>query len=94
VLKTVGLRHAYERVDDEFIYAKLVLPSPEEFKKYGQKPFVPSDLSPVEQASLLRAPSIEVIVKNRLSGTTPKTCEGLAGSAVRMSHNVFPGRPL
>ncbi|MFH1046845.1 MAG: hypothetical protein V1738_00955 [Patescibacteria group bacterium] len=94
VLRAAGIRHAYLDGNDRFMLAQLVLPHQVEFAKYGLPPFVPNDLTAEQIAALPKAPPIEVVVKNALTGTTKHGCIGLAGSRVRSSHPFYAGQLL
>ncbi|HWP61098.1 MAG TPA: hypothetical protein VN495_00660 [Candidatus Paceibacterota bacterium] len=94
VLREMGIAHAYEHIGTNYIFARLVLPTSAETAKYGTPEFVPLDLTKTDMQKVLRAPPIEVIIKNNLSGTTPKTCHFLAGARVRASHRKYAGYVL
>jgi hypothetical protein len=92
VLAKSGIRHAYRAVNDRWVLADLVMPHKAEFDKYGLPVFRHPDLTPEVLARTPKAPPIEVVVKNCLTGTTKHGCIGLAGSRVRDSHPFYAGR--
>ncbi|MBI2482927.1 hypothetical protein HYV74_01975 [Candidatus Uhrbacteria bacterium] len=94
VLRAVGIRHAYREVTDQWVLADLVMPHAAEFRKYGLPAFVPPDLDTAAIAALPKAPPIEIIVKQFLTGTTKHGCIGLADTRVRESHPFYAGMPI
>lgn len=94
VLRRAGIRHAYREVTDKWVLADLVLPHEVEFAKYHLPPFVPPDLDADAIARLPKAPPIEIIVKQFLTGTTKHRYVGMTGSRVRKSHRFYAGMPL
>ncbi|MBI4433969.1 hypothetical protein HY632_04280 [Candidatus Uhrbacteria bacterium] len=94
VLRAAGIRHAYREVTDQWVLADLVMPHAVEFRKYGLPAFVPLDLDAAAFAALPKAPPIEIIMKQFLTGTTKHGCIGLSGSRVRASHPFYAGMPI
>lgn len=94
VLSAAGVRHAYEDFSEDFVLAKMVVPCQAELDKYGAEPYVPNDITAEEYSALPRAPSIEVVIKRYLTGTTKHGCIGLAGSEIRKSHPFYSGMML
>lgn len=88
VLRAAEIRHAYHRVNDDWVLADLVL---QPVTRMDPAPFRPSDLDDRQLSALLVAPPIEVIIKRMHSGTSKHRYFAMAGHPVRGGHPLYAG---
>lgn len=88
VLRNVGIRHCYRKINDRWVFADLILQPKTE---HNPTPFRPDDLTNESFNVLAMAPPIEVIIKRMHSGTSKHRYFNMPGHPVRNSHSLFGG---
>ncbi len=91
IMRSAGIAHAYQGVNDRWILSRLVL---QPATASNPNPFRPGDLSEDRIKLLPIAQPIETVVKRMHSGTSKHRYFGMCGHRARASHPFYAGMEI